>query len=192
MLSMPIYEKTSVIEFLSTTIYKQLKFIVMLNATLIGNLGADAEVKVLNGKEYLTFRVAHTEKFTKQDGSMVEETTWCSCISSSFAKLQPYLKKGSKVFVSGELKLRVIYRPQTKENIVGVNINCRHIELCGTKPVETTMPTLFTNEGIEVKTSMVMIPNTPIHVGTELIDSQLTKYVVSDQGIIERKAEIDN
>lgn len=159
----------------------------MLNATLIGNLGADAEVKVLNGKEYLTFRVAHTEKFTKQDGSVVEETTWCSCISSSFTKLQPYLKKGSKVFVSGELKLRVIYRPQTKENIVGVNINCRHIELCGTKPVETNMPTLFTNEGIEVETSMVMIPTTPMHVGTELIDSQLAKYVVSSQGIIEKK-----
>ena len=159
----------------------------MLNATLIGNLGADAEVKVLNGKEYLTFRVAHTEKFTKQDGSVVEETTWCSCISSSFTKLQPYLKKGSKVFVSGELKLRVIYRPQTKENIVGVSITCRHIELFGNNPVETTVASLFTNEGIEVETSMVMIPNTPIHVGTELIDSQLARYVVSSQGIIEKK-----
>ena len=70
---------------------------------------------------------------------------------------------------------------------MGVNINCRHIELCGSKPIETTMPTLFTNEGIEVETSMVMISNTPIHVGTELIDSQLSKYVVNDQGIIEKK-----
>ena len=164
----------------------------MLNATLIGNLGADAEVKVLNGKEYLTFRVAHTEKFTKQDGSVVEETTWCSCISSSFTKLQPYLKKGSKVFVSGELKLRVIYRPQTKENIVGVNINCRHIELCGTKAVETSMPVLFGSDGVEVETTMALMPVTPLSVGTELIDAQLTKYVVGNQGFIERKEKVNN
>ena len=162
----------------------------MLNATLIGNLGADAEIKVLNGKEYLTFRVAHTEKFTKQDGSVVEETTWCSCISSSFTKLKPYLKKGTKVFVSGELKLRVIYRPQTKENIIGVNINCRHIELCGTKAVETSMPTLFSTDGIEVETTMAMIPITPMSVGTELIDDKLTKYIVGSQGIIEDRKSV--
>lgn len=163
----------------------------MLNATLIGNLGADAEIKVLNGKEYLTFRVAHTEKYTKQDGSVVEQTTWCSCISSSFTKLQPYLKKGSKVFVSGELKLKVVYRPETKENIIGVNINCRHIELCGTKPVETSMPTLFGNDGVEIKTTMVLIPDAPLQEGTELIDSQLCKYYVTDQGFIWKK-EMNN
>ena len=35
----------------------------MIKLEIIGNLGADAEVKVYNGNKFVTFRVAHTDKW---------------------------------------------------------------------------------------------------------------------------------
>ena len=40
----------------------------MKQLTIIGNLGADAELKVLNGRECVTFRVADTESYTNAQG----------------------------------------------------------------------------------------------------------------------------
>ena len=44
----------------------------MLQAICIGNLGSDAEVKSSNGKEFTTFRIAHTEKWTDDAGQVHE------------------------------------------------------------------------------------------------------------------------
>ena len=35
----------------------------MFKVEVIGNLGADAQVKDANGTKFITFRVAHTEKW---------------------------------------------------------------------------------------------------------------------------------
>ena len=34
----------------------------MLQGEVIGNLGADAEIKEFSGRQYVSFSVAHTEK----------------------------------------------------------------------------------------------------------------------------------
>ena len=39
----------------------------MLKVELIGNLGADVEIKESNGSKFATFRVANTEKFKAQN-----------------------------------------------------------------------------------------------------------------------------
>ena len=39
----------------------------MLKASLIGNLGADAQVKSANGREFVTFRVAHSYNLAGSD-----------------------------------------------------------------------------------------------------------------------------
>ena len=36
----------------------------MLKVEMIGNLGADAEIKDHQGRKFVSFRVAHTEKWT--------------------------------------------------------------------------------------------------------------------------------
>ena len=70
----------------------------MLKIEIIGNLGADAEQKMANGKSYLSFRVAETRKFAdKVTGEMVTSTTWVSCsMDGDHTNLMQYLKKGSE------------------------------------------------------------------------------------------------
>ena len=35
----------------------------MLTAEIIGNIGNDAEIKEFNGKKYISFSVAHTDRY---------------------------------------------------------------------------------------------------------------------------------
>ena len=40
----------------------------MLIATLVGNVGADAQKKTADGRNFTTFRVAHNDDWTDQSG----------------------------------------------------------------------------------------------------------------------------
>lgn len=107
----------------------------MIKLSIIGNLGADAEVKNHNGKEFVSFRVAHTDRFT-QDGQTKETTTWVSCIlNGNGGNLLPYLKRGTKVFCHGDFSVR-LYRYNGEIN-AGLNLSVREIELCGGQRNET-------------------------------------------------------
>ena len=66
----------------------------MLKLVIIGNLGADAEIKNENGNRFLSFRVADTIMLKPKQEQI---TTWVSCSkNSNFDNLVPYLKKGYK------------------------------------------------------------------------------------------------
>ena len=54
----------------------------MQKLIVIGNLGVDAEVKNANGKEFISFKVADTSRFTDQKGTVSETTTWINCAMS--------------------------------------------------------------------------------------------------------------
>ena len=76
---------------------------------LIGNLGADPEVRYSqNGSAIASFRIATTETWKKQDGSKEEQTEWHRIVA--FGRLGEicgeYLSKGSKVFIEGRLQTR--------------------------------------------------------------------------------------
>lgn len=47
----------------------------MLVLEAIGNLGADAIIKDLNGQKYIAFSVAHTESYKDSQGQRHERTT---------------------------------------------------------------------------------------------------------------------
>ena len=51
----------------------------MLTAEILGRLGADAEVKTSNGNQFVSFNIAHTESYQKEDGTKIENTIWISC-----------------------------------------------------------------------------------------------------------------
>lgn len=108
----------------------------MFIVEVIGNLGADAERKSYNGRPFVTFRVAHSNRWTnKNTGEISEETIWVSCILNGEAgNLFPYLKKGTKVFVRGMATLSVFSSPKTKSMQAGVNVNVHEVELCGSMP----------------------------------------------------------
>lgn len=105
----------------------------MIKLEVIGNLGADAEVKVYNGNKFVSFRVAHTDKWVdRQTGVISTQTTWVSCsINGDGGGLTPYLKKGTKVFVRGTPNFVTYSSPTTHKIETGVNLFVRDIELCG-------------------------------------------------------------
>jgi single-strand DNA-binding protein len=78
---------------------------------LIGNLGKDPEVRRLNsGDPVVNLRVATTESWRdKQTGERKEKTEWHSVVifNENIAKVaEQYLKKGSSVYIEGQLQTR--------------------------------------------------------------------------------------
>lgn len=75
----------------------------MISATVVGNLGRDAELRSAGNTPVVSFNVASSEK--SKDG---ETTTWTrvSFFGSRAEKIIPYLTKGKTVAVRGSLSLR--------------------------------------------------------------------------------------
>lgn len=75
---------------------------------LIGNLGADPEVRYSqNGTAVANFRVATTETW-KKEGEKEELTEWHRVVTfGSLAEIcGKYLSKGSKVYIEGRIQTR--------------------------------------------------------------------------------------
>ena len=80
----------------------------MLSLSLIGNLGNDSEMKYgQNGSGRLQFNVAVNQR-TRVDGEWTEKTEWvrCTVFGARAETLSNYLKKGTRVYVSGRLEAR--------------------------------------------------------------------------------------
>lgn len=105
----------------------------MLKVEVIGNLGADAEKKIADGAEFVTFRVCHSIKKTnKANGEIIEESTWVSCtLTGNGGNLLPYLLKGQKVFVRGNASLKLYTSSKDGLMHAGINLRVGEIELCG-------------------------------------------------------------
>lgn len=104
----------------------------MFKVEVIGNLGADCEVRDANGNKFATIRIAHTDKWTDAEGKEHSSTTWVDGIINDVeSKVIPYLRQGVKVFVRGNATLRVYSSPKEKQMKAGLTINVREIELCG-------------------------------------------------------------
>ena len=78
---------------------------------LIGNLGADPEVRSFqNGGKVCNLRIATSETWKdRNSGERKERTQWHSVaiFSEPLAKVaEQYLKKGSKVYIEGQLETR--------------------------------------------------------------------------------------
>lgn len=77
---------------------------------LIGNLGADPEVRHLqNGASVANFRIATTEIYKdRTTGEKREQTEWHNIVAwRGLAEItERFLKKGSKVYVEGKLRTR--------------------------------------------------------------------------------------
>ena len=75
---------------------------------LIGNVGADPEVRFLEGGTAVAnLRIATTENFTR-NGEKIEQTEWHSVVLwRGLAEVaQKYVKKGMKLYIEGRLRTR--------------------------------------------------------------------------------------
>ena len=75
---------------------------------LVGNLGADPEVKDVNGSKVANFRIATSETYTDKQGTKQTNTEWHSIVAwRNLAEIiEKYVKKGSQVYVEGKLQTR--------------------------------------------------------------------------------------
>jgi single-strand DNA-binding protein len=78
---------------------------------LVGNLGRDPEVRRLNnGDQVVNLRVATSESWKdKQSGERKEKTEWHSVViyNENLGRIaEQYLKKGTKVYIEGQLQTR--------------------------------------------------------------------------------------
>jgi len=77
---------------------------------LVGNLGADPEARSLNnGGEVVNMRIATSENWKDRDGNRQERTEWHNVVifNENLGRVaKSYLKKGSKVYVEGQIQTR--------------------------------------------------------------------------------------
>jgi single-strand DNA-binding protein len=81
--------------------------------TLIGNLGADPEVRSTpGGNRVATFSLATSRQWNSPSGEKQEKTEWHRCVVwnskvSTLADIvERYVKKGDKVYVEGRIEYR--------------------------------------------------------------------------------------
>lgn len=103
----------------------------MLQVTLVGNLGADAQCQEKDGSKFTTFRVAHNERWKGADGVVHDTVIWVDCILSDHPKVAEFLKAGTMVCVQGSVSLRVYSSEKERCMKAGMTIRVRHIELLG-------------------------------------------------------------
>lgn len=82
----------------------------MINkAILVGNLGADPELRYTQGGTAVaTLSLATTRRWKDKQGSMQDETEWHKivCWAGQAEFCNNYLKKGMKVYVEGRITTR--------------------------------------------------------------------------------------
>ena len=104
---------------------------------LIGNLGADPELRYTNtGSAVANFRIATTEQWTDKNGEKQEQTEWHRIVA--WGKLGEicgrYLKKGRSVYVEGRLQTRA-WEDQTGNKRYTTEIVAQSMKMLG-RPTE--------------------------------------------------------
>jgi len=110
---------------------------------LVGNLGADPEVRYLpSGDSVANIRLATTDRYKdKQSGEMKEATEWHRV--SFFGRLaeivSEYLKKGSTVYIEGKIRTRK-YQAQDGTDRYSTDIVADQMQMLGGRPESGERP----------------------------------------------------
>ena len=107
----------------------------MLKAVIIGNVGQDATIKTFGNSNFVSFSVAHTEKYRDAAGVEHEKTQWVSCLKrvNEGSPLVNFIRKGTKVYVEGRLSAKVFESQVTNTPQVALNLDVSHFEFLSAK-----------------------------------------------------------
>lgn len=109
----------------------------MIKLQVIGNLGKDAIVNNVNGKNVINFNVAHTERFKDAQGNQKDKTIWVECAYwTDRTAIAPYLKKGTQVYVEGTPDIRT-YATQDGRQGASLSLRIANVQLLGTRGNES-------------------------------------------------------
>ena len=103
----------------------------MLQATVIGNVGADAQYQSKDGRDFVTWRVAHNDSWTDQSGQQHSNTIWVDCVMNGKPKVVEYIKAGTQVVCIGRVSLRTYSSAKDKCMKAGMTIQVESIQLLG-------------------------------------------------------------
>lgn len=162
----------------------------MFKVEVIGNLGADAEIKDVNGSKFVSMRVAHVDKWTTQSGEKKEVTTWIDVtMNDTESKVIPFLKTGVKIFVRGNASLRVYSSPKDRMMKAGLQISTREIELVGgvAELVPRQIIDPATSEIIDVQKYYWCNGSTKGMKASdtkEMIDQRGNRYMMNNKGFV--------
>ncbi len=105
--------------------------------TLIGNLGADPEIRTTSGDNRVaSFSLATSRQWNSAGGEKQEKTEWHKCIAWSskgydlVGIIEKYLKKGDKVYVEGRVEYRQFQDKEGQTRYV-TEINVREMIMLG-------------------------------------------------------------
>jgi len=102
--------------------------------TISGNVGRDAELKYTpQGVAVADFSVAVSKK-TGQGDAQQEKTTWFKCTMwrEKAEKLAPYIKKGNKILVTGEIDVST-YVDKSNQTQVTIQVTVRDIDFMSSR-----------------------------------------------------------
>ncbi|WP_037351499.1 MULTISPECIES: single-stranded DNA-binding protein [Sediminibacterium] len=143
----------------------------MIKLTAIGNLGKDAMLNNVNGKNVINFTVAHTERYKDAQGNQKDKTTWVDCAYwTERTGIAPYLKKGTQVYVEGQPDVRTY---TTKDGTNGATLTLRvsSVQLLGSRSGESSPGTGgYTGGGYQPAPSPSASPMAPSSDITEAFD----------------------
>lgn len=162
----------------------------MLKVELIGNLGADVEIKSANGAQFATFRVADTSKYKTNEGEEKTVTNWIDCTMNNVeAKVLPYLKAGVKVFVRGNASLRVYSSKKDRCMKAGLQVSVTEVELCGGNSDAVARQVIDPNDGTIHDVTKYYWCDVPTKGMKKddykgLIDARGNQYLMNNQGFV--------
>ena len=108
---------------------------------LIGNLGADPEIRVMpSGASVTTLNLATSEtQKDKETGEKQEKTEWHRIVL--FQRLaeiaRDYLKKGSKIYIEGRLQTRKWQDKTTGQDHYTTEIVVNELQMLDSRPTST-------------------------------------------------------
>jgi single-strand DNA-binding protein len=111
---------------------------------LLGNLGADPEVKYLEGdKAVANIRLATTESYKDKSGNRVDQTEWHDLeMWDGQAKIaEQYLKKGMQIYVEGKIKSDT-WQDDQGQNRKRTKIRVISFTMLGGKPEGGSAPSM--------------------------------------------------
>ena len=108
--------------------------------TLVGNLGADPEIRTTsNGSKVATFSLATARQWKSASGESQGKTEWHKCVAWNHAKgsgladvIERYVKKGDKLYVEGRIEYRQ-YEDKDKQTRYVTEINVTELVMLGGK-----------------------------------------------------------
>lgn len=102
----------------------------MQKTLIIGHLGKEAEVKEVNGKQFVSFTLADSNKRKTATGEIIDSVTWYEC-TMNLTNVLPYLKKGQQVMVIGRSYATGYVSKQTGEIAVAMKCVVQELQLLG-------------------------------------------------------------